>query len=177
MEAFGFVNIELPGYEADDVLGTLATRWADAGEDVRILTGDRDAFQLVTDRVSVIATGRGVTDTTLYTPEAVVERYGIGPELMVDFRGMVGDPSDNLKGVPGIGEKGASQLLQKYGSLDEILAHASEQTPKRREVLTKHATQRADARPDSSHRAVGWTGDVPLDFGPDRRALREVFGR
>ena len=183
MEAFGFVNTELEGFEADDVLGTLALRWAEAGEDVMILTGDRDAFQLVSDRVSVIATGRGVTDTTIYTPDAVVERYGIGPELMVDFRGMVGDPSDNLPGVPGIGEKGASQLLQKYGSLDEVLAHADEQTPKRREVLTEHADAarrtrnlaliRTDAPVDLDLEDV-----PPLDFGPERMAaLREVFGR
>ena len=183
MEAFGFVNTELAGFEADDVLGTLATRWSRAGEDVMILTGDRDAFQLVNDRVSVIATGRGVTDTTVYTPEAVVERYGIGPELMVDFRGMVGDPSDNLKGVPGIGEKGASQLLQKYGSLDEILAHASEQTPKRREVLTEHADSARRTRELALIRTDAPVeldlDDVPpLDFGPERiAALRELFGR
>ena len=183
MEAFGFVNTELAGFEADDVLGTLATRWSRAGEDVMILTGDRDAFQLVNDRVSVIATGRGVTDTTVYTPEAVVERYGIGPELMVDFRGMVGDPSDNLKGVPGIGEKGASQLLQKYGSLDEILAHASEQTPKRREVLTEHADSARQTRDLALIRTDAPVeldlDDVPpLDFGPERiDALRELFGR
>lgn len=183
MEAFGFTNTEVSGFEADDVLGTLARRAEEAGHDVVILTGDRDAFQLVSDRISVMATGRGVTDTTLYTPTAVVERYGIGPELMTDFRGMVGDPSDNLPGVPGIGEKGASQLLQKYGSLDAILDHASEQTPKRREALTEHA----DAARKTRHLAVIRT-DAPveldldavpaLDFGPERlEALRDVFER
>jgi DNA polymerase-1 len=100
MEAFGFVNTEVDDFEADDVLGTLAKRAEEAGQHVVILTGDRDAFQLVSDRISVMATGRGVTDTTLYTPDAVRERYGIGPELMPDFRGMVGDTSDNLPGVP-----------------------------------------------------------------------------
>ncbi|HMM49495.1 MAG TPA: hypothetical protein PKE32_07785, partial [Miltoncostaeaceae bacterium] len=79
MEAFGFANVELPGFEADDIIGTLATRAARAGERVVILTGDRDAFQLVDDRISVLATGRGVTDTVLYTPEAVRDRYGVGP--------------------------------------------------------------------------------------------------
>ncbi|MFN8109938.1 MAG: DNA polymerase I [Thermoleophilia bacterium] len=108
------------------------------GEDVLILTGDRDALQLVDERVAVLATGRGVTDTTRYTPEKVEERYGLPPSLMPDFRGMVGDSSDNLPGVPGIGEKGAAQLIVKYGSLDEVLDHASEQTPKRREALTEH---------------------------------------
>jgi DNA polymerase I len=181
MQAFGFVNVELPGYEADDIIGTLARRAAGAGERVVILTGDRDAFQLVDDRISVMATGRGVTDTTLYTPDAVRERYGIGPELMVDFRGMVGDPSDNLKGVPGIGEKGAATLLQKYGSLDEILAHAPEQTPKRREALTEHAETarrtREMARIDlDAPVPLDLDAVPPLDFGPERMAaLREMF--
>jgi len=183
MEAFGFTNTELPGYEADDVIGTLARRAEEAGEPVVILTGDRDAFQLVSPTVSVMATGRGVTDTTLYTPEAVRERYGIGPELMTDFRGMVGDPSDNLPGVPGVGEKGASQLLQKYGSLDAILEHAGEQTPKRREALTVHADDARKTRELAIIRTDAPLeldlGDVsPLDFGPERmQALRELFDR
>ncbi|MGD9694773.1 MAG: DNA polymerase I [Thermoleophilia bacterium] len=181
MEAFGFVNTELRGFEADDVIGTLAKRAAEAGEAVVILTGDRDSFQLVDDRISVMATGRGVTDTTVYTPDAVRERYGIGPELMVDFRGMVGDPSDNLPGVPGIGEKGAAQLLQKYGSLDAILDHASEQSPKRREALTVHAE---DARKTRDLAVIRTDAPVeldladvpPVDFGPERMAaIRELF--
>ncbi len=183
MEAFGFVNTEVAGYEADDVLGTLARRGEEQGIPVVILTGDRDAFQLVTPGVSVMATGRGVTDTTLYTPDAVLERYGIGPELMTDFRGMVGDPSDNLPGVPGIGEKGASQLLQKYGSLDAILDHASEQTPKRREALEIHADNARKTRDlaiiDCETPVELELDDVPpLDFGPERMAaLRDVFQR
>ena len=181
MEAFGFVNVELEGFEADDIIGTLARRAADAGERVVILTGDRDAFQLVDDRISVMATGRGVTDTVLYTPDKVRERYQIGPELMVDFRGMVGDPSDNLKGVPGIGEKGAATLLNRYGSLDEILAHADEQTPKRREALTAHAET---ARQTREMARIRLDAPVPLDLGdvPPLRfdaermtALREMF--
>ena len=181
MEAFGFVNTELTGFEADDVIGTLARRAEAAGEDVVILTGDRDAFQLVSDRVSVMATGRGVTDTTLYTPDAVRARYGIGPELMTDFRGMVGDPSDNLPGVPGIGEKGASTLLQKYGDLDAVLAAAKDQTPKRREALEAHAEDalktRLQALIDTDAPVELDLADVPpLDFGPERMAvLREKF--
>jgi DNA polymerase I len=183
MEAFGFTNIELSGYEADDVIGTLARRAEEASEPVVILTGDRDAFQLVSPRISVMATGRGVTDTTVYTPEAVRERYGIGPELMTDFRGMVGDPSDNLPGVPGVGEKGASQLLQKYGSLDAILDHASDQTPKRREALTEHAEAARRTRDLAVIRTDAPVemdlADVPeLDYGPERmETLRELFDR
>ena len=183
MEAFGFVNVELPGYEADDLIGTLARRAEEAGEPVVILTGDRDAFQLVSDNVRVMATGRGVTDTKLYTPEAVRERYGIGPELMTDFRGLVGDPSDNLKGVPGIGEKGAAQLLQRYGSLDAVLDHAGEQSPKRRQALMEHADEARRTRGMAViERDAPLELDLdevpPLDFGPERmEALRELFER
>src|SRR5271169_5211466 len=98
MEAFGFSNVESAGYEADDVIGTLASEAAAAGERVVILTGDRDALQLVDDWVNVLATGRGVTDTVRYTPERVLERYGVTPAQMPEFRGLVGDASDNLPG-------------------------------------------------------------------------------
>ncbi len=182
MGAFGFANVDAPGFEADDVIGTLAERAAAEGEEVVILTGDRDALQLVRPGVSVLATGRGVTDTTEYTPEAVVERYGVAPELMVDFRGMVGDSSDNLPGVPGIGEKGAATLLHKYGDLDGVLAHADEETPKRREALAEHAE---DARLSRDlaiiKRDLPLPGfdlvDVPpLEFDAERlAALRETF--
>lgn len=183
MEAFGFVNAELAGYEADDVIGTLARRAAEAGDRVTILTGDRDALQLVGERVTVLATGRGVTDVTRYTPEAVRARYGVGPELMVDFRGLVGDPSDNLPGVPGIGEKGAAQLIAKYGSLEEVLAHSGEQSPKRRENLTAHAE---DARLTARLAAIATDAPIdldladvpPLDLGSARTAqLGAMFDR
>ncbi len=161
MEAFGFRNTELAGFEADDVIGTLAQRAADAGHEVTILTGDRDSLQLVDGRISVLATGRGVTDTTRYTPERVLERYGVGPELMTDFRGLVGDSSDNLPGVPGIGEKGAATLLKRYGTLESVLEHADEQTPKRREALTEHAD---DARLSRDLAVID--RQVPLDLDP-----------
>jgi DNA polymerase-1 len=161
MEAFGFRNTEIAGFEADDVIGTLARRASEAGQTVTILTGDRDALQLVDERVSVLATGRGVTDTTLYTPERVEERYGVGPALMTDFRGLVGDSSDNLPGVPGIGEKGAATLLNRYGTLDEVLANAQEQTPKRRESLIEHAE---DARMSRDLAVID--RNVPLELDP-----------
>lgn len=184
MEAFGFRNIELVGFEADDLIGTLAERAADAGHDVTILTGDRDSFQLVNERVSVLATGRGVTDTTRYTPEKVLERYGVGPELMTDFRGLVGDSSDNLPGVPGIGEKGAATLLQRYGDLETVLDHAEEQTPKRKEALIEHAEAARMSRDLAViDRQVPVELDPtdpadapPFDLGPDRLAeLGRVF--
>jgi DNA polymerase-1 len=102
-----------------------------------------------------------VTDTTLYTPERVEERYGVGPALMTDFRGLVGDSSDNLPGVPGIGEKGAATLLNRYGTLDEVLANAQEQTPKRRESLIEHAE---DARMSRDLAVID--RNVPLELDP-----------
>ena len=183
MAAFGFTNTELVGFEADDVIGTLATIADAAGERVTILTGDRDALQLVNDSVSVLATGRGVTDVTRYTPEKVEERYGVTPEQMTDYRGIVGDSSDNLPGVPGIGEKGAAQLIQKYGTLDEVLAHASEQTPKKKQVLTDHAD---DARLTRDLAVIVRDCPVevdlddvePLDFdGPRLAEIRDLFTR
>ena len=181
MEAFGAVNVEKQGFEADDVIGTLARRASDAGQRVTILTGDRDALQLVDANVSVLATGRGVTDTTRYDEAKVEERYGVPPPKMPDLRGMIGDSSDNLPGVPGIGEKTAAQLMAKYGSLEEILAHADEQTPKRRENLTEHADMARLCR-DLSVIDV----NVPLDLEPGDAplitrdaerlaALREAF--
>ncbi len=181
MEAFGAVNVETPGFEADDVIGTLARRASDAGHRVTILTGDRDALQLVDGNVSVLATGRGVTDTTRYDPAKVEERYGVPPAAMPDLRGMIGDASDNLPGVPGIGEKTAALLMARYGSLDAVLAHADEQTPKRRENLTEFAGLARMCR-DLSVIAV----DAPVDLDPlavplitrdaDRReALTQAF--
>lgn len=161
MEAFGAVNVEVPGFEADDVIGTLARRASDQGARVTILTGDRDALQLVDGNVSVLATGRGVTDTTRYDAAKVEERYGVPPAKMPDLRGMIGDSSDNLPGVPGIGEKTAAQLMAKYGSLEEVLAHADEQTPKRRENLTEYADMARMCR-DLSVIDVA----VPLDLDP-----------
>ncbi|MGI9540035.1 MAG: 5'-3' exonuclease, partial [Miltoncostaeaceae bacterium] len=182
MEAFGFANVDAPGFEADDVIGTLAEQAHEAGEEVLILTGDRDSFQLVRDGVSVLATGRGVTDTTEYTPDAVRQRYGVGPELMVDFRGLVGDSSDNLPGVPGIGEKGAAKLIDQYGDLEGVLAHAEDQTPKRRERLIEHADDARLTRDMAVIKRDLELGDFelsdvePLDFGPDRLgALHELF--
>ena len=161
MEAFGALNVEKQGFEADDVIGTLAKRASAAGLRVTILTGDRDALQLVDDNVSVLATGRGVTDTTRYDPAKVRERYGVDPGLMPDLRGMIGDSSDNLPGVPGIGEKTAAQLMEKDGTLEEILAHAEEQTPKRRQNLIEFADTALMCR-DLSVIDV----NVPVDVDP-----------
>src|SRR5213079_1824065 len=124
------------------VIATLAERGREEGLQVTIVTGDRDAFQLIDPdgRVKVMATARGITDTKLYDHEAVRERYGIPPELIPDFYGLKGDTSDNIPGVPGIGDKTASDLLQRFGSLEGVLDSIDEISgAKRKENLTTHA--------------------------------------
>jgi DNA polymerase-1 len=139
-EAFGFRNVHVDGYEADDVIASLAERAREQDLEVVIVTGDRDSFQLARPGVTIMATTRGVTDTKLYDAAAVKERYGIGPELVPDFYGLKGDSSDNIPGVPGIGEKTASQLLQEFGSLEGVLSNVDKISgPKRKQNLTDHA--------------------------------------
>ncbi len=119
--AFGIQSAEQPGYEADDLIGTLCVQGVRDGYHVIVLTGDSDTLQLVTDHVHVQITQRGVSEVKTYDADAVRERYGIGPECIADFKALTGDSSDNIPGVPGIGDKTASALLQKFGSLEKLL--------------------------------------------------------
>lgn len=142
-EAFGFKNVRVDGWEADDVIASIAELAKHEGREVVIVTGDRDSFQLVDDAngpVTIMATGRGITDTKIYDEAAVEERYGIPPKLVPDFIGLKGDTSDNIPGVPGIGEKTAMQLLQEFGGLEEVLANIDNISgAKRKENLTNNA--------------------------------------
>ena len=133
--------LELEGYEADDLLATLTKRCRENGSEVVIVTGDRDILQLVREGVSVIMTRRGISDVTRYDAPAVVERYGVTPEQWIDFVALKGESSDNLPGVPGVGDKTAAQLVNKYGGIEEIIAHADELTPKLRDALKERAHQ------------------------------------
>src|SRR3954471_12603461 len=128
VESFGYRNVRVEGYEADDVIATLAERAREAGVPTMVVTGDRDAFQLIgeDDLVKVMATSRGITETKIYDREAVIDRYGIPPEKIPDFYGLKGDTSDNIPGIPGIGDKTASQLLQRFGDLETVLASVDE---------------------------------------------------
>src|SRR5919109_2633986 len=146
VEAFGYQNLEFEGWEADDVIATLATRAGEAGLKTCVVSTDRDAFQLCSENVCLMMTPRGVSDVHVYTPERVEARYGIRPDQIPDFIGLKGDPSDNIDGIPGIGDKTAGQLVAEYGSLEGVLEHADEQTPKRRELLTVDAEQARDAK-------------------------------
>src|SRR5205085_2321082 len=139
VEAFGYRNLEFEGWEADDVIATLATRADEAGIKSCVVSTDRDAFQLVTENVCLMMTPRGVQDPQVYTPERVEARYGIRPDQVPDFIGLKGDTSDNIPGVPGIGDKTAGQLISQYGSLEEVIAHADELSPARRKNILQHA--------------------------------------
>jgi DNA polymerase-1 len=181
VQAFGYRNVRVDGFEADDVIASLATQAREKGIDVMIVTGDRDTFQLVEPGVEVMATGRGITDTKIYDRHAVIDRYGIPPELIPDFYGLKGDTSDNIPGVPGIGDKTAAQLLQEYSDLEGVLSNIDKISgAKRKENLTNHAE---DAR--VSKQLATSIRDVPVDIDleecaaqpPDRSELREVFRR
>src|SRR5215208_4763711 len=140
VEAFGYRNVKVAGYEADDVIATLAGIGREQGIDITIVAGDRDALQLVEPGVRVMATSRGITETKVYERETVVDRYGIPPELIPDFYGLKGDTSDNIPGVPDIGDKTAAQLLQQFGDLEAVLASVDQISgAKRKENLANHA--------------------------------------
>ena len=185
VESFGWHNVHVEGFEADDVIASLAeiARTAPDPVPVVIVTGDRDSFQLIDPEghVTVMATARGITETKFYDYEGVIERYGIAPELIPDFYGLKGDSSDNIPGVPGIGDKTAAALLQQFGSLETILSSVDQISgAKRKENLTNFA---ADARLSKELATI--QRDVPLEVDPlaiaaaesepSRAKLREVF--
>jgi DNA polymerase I len=180
VEAFGYRNLEFEGWEADDVIATLATRADEAGIKTTVVSTDRDAFQLVTENVNLMMTPRGVQDPQVYTPERVEARYGITPEQIPDFIGLKGDTSDNIPGVPGIGDKTAGQLIAQYGSLDEVIAHAEDLSPARRKNILEHAEIARDSKQLATMRR-----DLDIDYDvsqlvlqpPDRSELREMFRR
>jgi DNA polymerase-1 len=180
VEAFGYRNLEFEGWEADDVIATLATRADEAGIKTTVVSTDRDAFQLVTDNSALMMTPRGVSDVQVYTPDRVEARYGIKPEQIPDFIGLKGDTSDNIPGIPGIGDKTAGQLIAQYGSVDEVIAHADELSPARKKNVITFADQ---ARLSKDLATMRRDLDIDCDPAelvlapPDRSQLREMFRR
>jgi DNA polymerase-1 len=180
VEAFGYRNLEFEGWEADDVIATLASRADEAGLRTCIVSTDRDAFQLCTENVCLMMTPRGVSDVHVYTPERVEARYGIRPEQIPDFIALKGDPSDNIPGIPGIGDKTAGQLVAQYGSLEGVLEHVDELSPARARAIREHADQARDAKLLATMRR-----DLEIDCDPaelvlappDRSKLHEMFRR
>ncbi len=139
LDSLSIPAIDCAGFEADDLLATLAVEAEQRGDDVLIVSGDRDVYQLVHDpKIQVLYNRRGVTDYALYDEAGIAERTGVTPDLYVQYAALRGDPSDNLPGVPGVGEKTAAKLLNKYGSVEALLAAAAEQTPKLAENLAAH---------------------------------------
>ncbi len=139
LDEMGIKRFSLAGWEADDLLGTLGRLGAEAGASPLLLTGDRDALQLVGHGVQLLFTRKGISETTRFTPETVYEEYGFTPEQVCDWKGLAGDSSDNLPGIAGIGDKTAVKLLQKYGTLENTLSHAAEEKGKLRERLENGA--------------------------------------
>lgn len=169
---------EMPGHEADDLIAYLAHYAKDEDLDVRIVTGDRDFFQCVDDRIHVLYNRRGISDIVEMDPAAVEKRYGVPPAKYVELKALEGDNSDNLPGVPGVGTKTAAKLVQRYGSAEEAIAHADEQTPKLRANLAAHGEQVA------LNKKLSTLVEVPLEGvdledmrmgGWDREALTELF--
>jgi DNA polymerase-1 len=159
--------IEAEGFEADDVLATLATEARDRGHDVLLVTGDRDAYQLVEDpHIRVLYNRRGVSDYALYDEAGIEERTGVRPELYPILAALRGDPSDNLPGVPGVGEKTAAKLVNEYGNLDTLYAHLDALSPKLRENLAAH-----EGRVRLNAEVIPLVRDVPLDTHVDQLTL------
>lgn len=154
--------LQSEGWEGDDILGTMARLGEQAGCDMLLVTGDRDMYQLVTEHVNVVSTRKGLSDVAIMTPESVDDLYhGITPALVPDFYGLKGDTSDNIPGVPGIGPKKASALIAKYGSLDEVIAHADEVKGKMGENLRAHID---DALLSRKVATIRTDAPVELDF-------------
>ena len=178
LDALGITALSVDGYEADDIIATLTTSARAEGFEVDIVTGDRDAFQLVDDHVTVLYPNRGVSDLARMTPAAVEAKYGLAPGMYADFAALRGDKSDNLPGIPGVGEKTAAKWIRQYHGLDGLLAHADEVPGKVGESLRANLDQVLLNR-----RLTELVRDVPLPVDPlgltwsgfDRTAVHEVF--
>jgi DNA polymerase-1 len=180
VEAFGYRNLEFEGWEADDVIATLAHLADEAGIRTCVVSTDRDAFQLVSENICLMMTPRGVSDVHVYTPERVELRLGIAPEKVPDFIALKGDPSDNIPGVPGIGDKTAGQLVAQYGSLEEVLDHVGELSPARSKAIEEHAEQARAAKELATMRRDLELHCDPAELvlsPPDRSELKEIFRR
>ncbi len=170
LDALAIPMVDAAGFEADDVIATLATAGRDRGDDVIVVTGDRDAYQLVEDpHLKVLYNMRGVSDYKLYDEAGIAERTGVRPADYVHYAALRGDNSDNLPGVPGVGEKTAAKLVNDRGGLDGIFASLEELTPKLRENLAA-----AEAQVRTNAEVMLLVRDVPLDAGLDELALGEV---
>jgi DNA polymerase-1 len=179
LAALGVHQVELAGWEADDIIATAATELAGRGDDVVIVTGDRDSYQLVADpHIRVLYNKRGVSDYALYDEAGILERTGVTPELYPQYAALRGDPSDNLPGVPGVGEKTAAKLITTYGGLDGIFDALDEQTPKLRQNLAENeerARRNLDLMILRRDAPIGSIDATTLAPSPDEGEVRRLF--
>ena len=161
LDALRIPRLSVPGYEADDIIATLASQASAQGMTTLVITGDRDAFQLVNEHVTVLYPVRGVSELTRYDPQAVTSKYGVPPERYRELAALVGEPSDNLPGVPGVGPKTAAKWLTRYGDLDGLVAHVDEIKGKAGANLREHLPQVL-----RNHQINELDRRVPLDVGP-----------
>ncbi len=166
--AWGITFLELDNFEADDIIGTLATKAAaDGGYETMIVTGDRDALQLVRPDVMVLLTKRGITDMAVFDEAAFREEYGFDPIRLIDLKGLMGDTSDNIPGVPGVGQKTAAKLLLAYGSMENVFAHVGEITGKK----LKERLLENQAQAELSKQLATIVCAAPIPFEPDAYAI------
>jgi DNA polymerase-1 len=178
LDALNVCSLAVEGYEADDIIATLTTQAAASGFEVLVVTGDRDALQLVTDDVTVLYPRKGVSDLTRFTPEAVQEKYGLTPAQYPDFAALRGDPSDNLPGIPGVGEKTAAKWIREFGSFGALVERVDEVRGKAGEALRAHLPAVTLNR-----QLTELVREVPLQVGPgdlarrawDREQVHQVF--
>ncbi|MFB9278052.1 DNA polymerase I [Cohnella cellulosilytica] len=167
LQAFSISQYELAGYEADDIIGTMAKQAEERGKTAIIVSGDKDMLQLATDRVSVWITRKGVSEVERFTPEGIGEKYGLTPGQIIDLKGLMGDASDNIPGVPGVGEKTALKLLHEFGTVEGVLEHVEEIKGKLRENI--EANQ--DSAKMSKELATIYR-EVPLEYSVEEVAWK-----
>jgi DNA polymerase I len=178
LDALGIRRLSVPGYEADDIIATLATQAEQAGLDVLIVTGDRDVLQLVDEHITALMTRRGITEMTRFTPEEVTARYGLTPAQYPDYAALRGDPSDNLPSIPGVGEKTAAKWVAEFGSLAELVDRVDEVKGRAGDRLREHLSDVLRNR-----QLTELARDVPLEAGPadlrpaewDREQIHQLF--
>ncbi|MFC5464369.1 DNA polymerase I [Lederbergia graminis] len=179
LDAYGIKRYELENYEADDIIGTLATKAEKEGFDVQVVSGDKDLTQLSTDKITVSITKKGITDVEQYTPDHIQEKYGLTPEQIIDMKGLMGDQSDNIPGVPGVGEKTAIKLLKEFQSVENVLENIDKVSGKKlKEKLEEHkelAVMSKELATITKEAPVEVTVDELLYEGYDVAKLSAIF--
>ena len=180
LEAMDVPVVRIKGWEGDDILGTVAARDEELGFETLLVTGDKDAYQLASDKTRIVTTKKGITDVAIYGPAEVEERYGVRPDQFIDFLGLKGDSSDNIPGVPGIGDKTAAKLLQAYGSLEGIYENIDDLKGKQKEKMVDNKDMAFLSREVAT---IVCDLDFPLDLEScsfpsfEPAAVTEAFGK